>query len=314
MFVLAHLSDPHLPSPLAAEPGELFNKRILGWLSWRLRRRHVHRQEVLDALAHDLRAQPHDHLVVTGDIVNISLPEEFLAAGRWLRGLGAPERVTVIPGNHDAYVAQPDGATWWHWGAHMAGDGALGEEAPSGPWRARFPFVRRRGPITLVALSTAVATAPGIASGTLGDEQRATLATLLRRHAGEFRVVLLHHPPVPHDTNPRKQLTDAAAFRRVIAEAGCELILHGHDHRFRFAELVGADGPAVAIGVASASALPNERYPAAQYHLYDIQAAEDGWRVRLRQRRYDPSSRAFIAGDDRLITLPRSRVARAAVG
>src|SRR3546814_1584516 len=41
------------------------------------------------------------------DLTNIALPGEFVQVGRWLEGLGAPEGVTVVPGNHDAYVAVP---------------------------------------------------------------------------------------------------------------------------------------------------------------------------------------------------------------
>ena len=59
-FVLAHLSDPHVPTRLAATPTAMFNKRVFGYLSWRLRRVRIHRAEVLDALVRDLREQdPH---------------------------------------------------------------------------------------------------------------------------------------------------------------------------------------------------------------------------------------------------------------
>ena len=68
----------------------LLGKRGLGWLSWQLRRRHVHRPEVLEALLLDLEHARPDHVVVTGDLTNISLPEEFEIARGWLERLGAP--------------------------------------------------------------------------------------------------------------------------------------------------------------------------------------------------------------------------------
>ena len=107
MFKLAHITDPHLGPLPPVRPAELMNKRFFGYLSWMRRRRGVHRPEVLAALAADLEGLAPDHLVVTGDLTNIALPEEFTRVGRWLEGLGAPEAVTVIPGNHDAYVAVP---------------------------------------------------------------------------------------------------------------------------------------------------------------------------------------------------------------
>jgi 3',5'-cyclic AMP phosphodiesterase CpdA len=58
----------------------LLGKRALGWLSWKLRRRHAHRSEVLEALIADLRKTAPDHVAVTGDLTNVSLEDEFGAA------------------------------------------------------------------------------------------------------------------------------------------------------------------------------------------------------------------------------------------
>src|SRR5215469_5154405 len=104
-FVLAHLSDPHL-GPLP-QPGvrELASKRLVGYINWRRSRRRVHRRDVLDAITRDLHGTQPDHVAVTGDLVNIALPAEFAHARRWLETLGPPAHVSVVPGNHDAYVA-----------------------------------------------------------------------------------------------------------------------------------------------------------------------------------------------------------------
>jgi 3',5'-cyclic AMP phosphodiesterase CpdA len=107
MFRLAHLSDPHVPPLPQPRIGELMNKRLLGYLSWQYRRKAIHRTDMLDRLTENLKSKQPDHVVVTGDLVNISLPGEFEMAADWLRRLGTPDRVTVVPGNHDAYVALP---------------------------------------------------------------------------------------------------------------------------------------------------------------------------------------------------------------
>src|SRR5205085_8632735 len=104
MFVLAHLSDPHLgPMPLP-RVAELASKRLLGFVNWHLRRRRQQRLDVLDALLADVGTQSHDHVAVTGDLVNIALRSEFARARAWLEALGAADRVTLVPGNHDIYV------------------------------------------------------------------------------------------------------------------------------------------------------------------------------------------------------------------
>src|SRR5690348_8026693 len=103
-FTLAHLSDPHLPPLPAARLRDLAGKRALGYVNWTRNRHKYHRREVLDALVADMQAQQPDHIAVTGDLVNLALEAEFLPAQAWLEGVGPPDRVTVVPGNHDAYV------------------------------------------------------------------------------------------------------------------------------------------------------------------------------------------------------------------
>src|SRR5471030_1613544 len=124
-FTLAHLSDPHLPPLPAARLRDLDNKRALGYLNWRRNRRKFHRRDVLDALVSDIRTQTPDHIAVTGDLVNLSLEAEFAPARAWLESVGTPDRVTVIPGNHDAYVRATQ-----HRFAETLGNYLDGDDAP----------------------------------------------------------------------------------------------------------------------------------------------------------------------------------------
>jgi 3',5'-cyclic AMP phosphodiesterase CpdA len=278
MFVLAHLSDPHLGPMPVPRLRELAGKRMLGFLNWRRARRAVHRPEVLDALVRDLAAMPVDHVAVTGDLVNIALAAEFAQAHRWLARLGPPERVTVVPGNHDAYVREAMTHPARHWGDYMRGDAATPIAAPGGP--SHFPFVRRRGPAALIGLSTAVPTGPLLATGRLGADQLMRLSDILDAlgREGLFRIVLIHHPPVSSRSNRFKRLTDAGPFCRVIARHGTELVLHGHAHVHSLVWLDGPDGRVPAIGVPSASAAPRPHGDAAAYNLYRIDGSPDGWR------------------------------------
>jgi 3',5'-cyclic AMP phosphodiesterase CpdA len=278
MFVLAHLSDPHigpLPRPRLAD---LASKRMVGYVNWLRGRSRAHRLDTLDALTRDLAAQAHDHTAVTGDLVNIALPAEFATAQAWLDRLGSPADVTFVPGNHDAYVRAA--LPYWdkHWEAFMQGD----EEAARDPQAlvARFPFVRRRGSVAFVGLSSAVPTAPLSAAGRLGREQIARAAEILRRLADEglFRVVLIHHPLRHRWASPHKRLIDAAAFRRALALAGAELVLHGHDHRHALVWLDGPGHPIPVVGIPSASAGPNGRHDEpAGYNLYSIAGGPGAW-------------------------------------
>lgn len=270
MFVLAHLSDPHLGPLPPVRLRELASKRALGFANWRHHRSAIHSREILAALEADLKAQSPDHIAVTGDLVNIGLAAEYAPARIWLEGLGPPDGVTLVPGNHDAYVRSAPRAFAQAWDEYMRGD----DPAVSG-----FPFVRRRGPIALIGLSTAVPTLPFMATGLLGREQLARLRDILDELAREnlFRVVLIHHPPLSARTSRHKRLIDAAAFRETLAAYGAELVLHGHDHLPALVWLKGPAAPIPSVGVPSASAGFGGEAPAA-YNLYRIEDADGTWR------------------------------------
>ena len=279
MFTLAHLSDPHL-APLP-EPhwSQLLNKRITGYLHWQRTRQFVHDPAVLAKIVADLKAHKPDHVAVTGDLANIALPDEFVRGRQWLQRLGSPQQVSVVPGNHDAYVRAGMGYAIRQWGDYMCGD----HEA------ADFPYLRRRAPLALIGLSTAVPTAPFMATGWLGREQLARLAEMLSELKREplFRVLLIHHPPVSA-AKPHKRMRDADALKRVIAEHGAELLLHGHDHVHMLNWLAGPDGTRVpAVGVPSASAAPGTSHNDAAYNLYRIDGAPGAWTCELTSRGID---------------------------
>jgi 3',5'-cyclic AMP phosphodiesterase CpdA len=293
MFTLAHLSDPHLaplPTPRLAD---LASKRVLGWAHWRRTRHKIHRAERVEALVRDLKAQAPDHIAVTGDLVNIALAAEFAQAHAWLQTLGPPHDVTLVPGNHDAYVGSALAAHAPQWGEFMRGDDTTAHDLA-------FPFVRRRGPLALIGLTSAVATGPFMATGRLGPGQIARLEALLPRLAGHFRVVMIHHPPGRSRGGRFKRLTDAAALRATLASHGAELVLHGHDHVHALDWLPGPRGPIPALGVPSASATPvaGHHVEPAAYNLYRIAGDAGAWRC-------ETVTRGFRAGEDAVAELNR---------
>jgi len=279
MITLAHLSDLHL----AARPklSELAGKRGLGFINWQRKRKYIHRPEVLEAITRDLKAHKVDHIAVTGDLVNLALPDEYVRARQWLETLGGPNEVTVVPGNHDVYVRSAEQLPAEYWGDTMRGDDGFD----------RFPFVRRRGNVALIALSTGLPTGPLMATGRLGDRQLARFANALDQTRGGLRIVLIHHPPMSPLRRYFRRLVDAAALRRVLAEKGAELLLHGHDHRRSLVWLEGPQNRKIpAVGVPSASAgAPHGDEDGAGYDLFEIDDTPDHWHCDMiaRQRNAD---------------------------
>ncbi len=253
---IAHFSDPHLPPPpMRLGLRDLLSKRALSRFAWR-RKSRTHRPDVLAALVADVKARAPDHIVLTGDLTNFSTLEEYAAARTWLERLGPSPDVTVSPGNHDALVGRGAGDPLSTWGAWL-GDG----DQP-------FPKVRVRGPVAVINLSSAVPTALHLAQGRIGEAQLARLAEALRtaRAAGQYRLVLLHHPPAEGAVSNRKSLADGAALRDVLAQEGADLVLHGHAHQALVTRVAGPDGPIPVLGVPSASAAPGQHGEPARWH------------------------------------------------
>lgn len=285
MFTLAHFSDPHigpLPEPSARE---LLSKRITGYLNYRCNRKGDLVGGVLERLLSDLQEQKPDHIALTGDLVNIALPGEMKNARAWLETVAPPARLSLVPGNHDAYVPGALDAAKRLWSPYWLGDGTSAEDP------VRFPYLRQRGPLALVALSTAIATAPFLATGTLGKRQIEEAGSLLRRLAGEgrFRVVLIHHPPFLEKGRRFKRLTDYGAFNAMIASAGAELVLHGHTHKRSRTALDGPKGPIPVIGVPSASSGLSGSHEPARYNLFHIGGEAENWHCVHVERGLAPS-------------------------
>jgi len=305
-FTLAHISDPHL-APLPP-PGirALLGKRILGYLSWRRRRRAIHNPAMLDALTGDLARQRPDHVAITGDITNISLPAEFRQAARWLAALGGPDWISLVPGNHDTYVPMAWQESLALWRDYMSCDLADGRPRVPADF-SHFPYVRLRGPMAVIGLSSACPTPPFFASGRLGRGQLERLGEELEGLTGRglFRVILIHHPPAETDIKWRKRLVDAAAFRAVVARHGAELVLHGHDHTARRDQIESPKGSVPSFGVPSASSSGDSRKPDARYQLYRIARTETGWHLGIAGRGWNPERRSFTEDEAFDMELPR---------
>ena len=91
-FRIAHLSDVHLSPLQGLNWRALTNKRILGYINWHRGRKNVHLRDKIETLLQDIELHEPDHIVVTGDLVNLGLPEEFMAAMEWLEDICPPKK------------------------------------------------------------------------------------------------------------------------------------------------------------------------------------------------------------------------------
>jgi 3',5'-cyclic AMP phosphodiesterase CpdA len=279
MVLLAQFSDVHLGPLPEVRARDLVSKRAFGYVNGRRNRQRHHDDAVLSALVADMHDARPDQVVVTGDLVNLGLPDEFPAAVAWLRTLGPPHDVTVVPGNHDAYVRSAVAHFRREWRDYASGDGAVARST-------HYPFVRRRGPLALIGVSSAVPTAPLMATGRIGTSQAAALGELLEQTGDEklFRVVLVHHPVARESSKRFRGMVDAGLFRAAIEQHGAELVLHGHNHVPSVLFIPGPKGDVPVIGAAAASLRPRPRRKGGGYNLFAIGGGPGKWRVTLKER------------------------------
>jgi 3',5'-cyclic AMP phosphodiesterase CpdA len=269
---IAHLSDVHLLSLEGAAPEDFLvanKKRVLGGINVLLNRGRHYKNEVFEAMVEDLNRRGVDHVACTGDLTNLALEPEFrFARGIFDRLNVGPGHVTCIPGNHDAYVTGVEALFERAFGPYCETD--PGWEQPE-----RWPIVRIRGDVAVIACSSSRPTFVLAAYGELGGAQLRRLERVLgdERLAGKFRLVMIHHPPAGRWARSRlRGLHDHAAFAAVVARAGAELVLHGHEHLDLHEELYGPGGARVPVrGIPSGSYHGDREERRAAYRVYAIE-------------------------------------------
>jgi 3',5'-cyclic AMP phosphodiesterase CpdA len=272
---IAHCSDLHLLSHDGAKWLSLANKRWIGAMNLLSNRSRHYHVDAFDDMVADLNSQRFDHVLCTGDVTNLALPQEFdFARDKFDQLALGPHGVTVLPGNHDAYVAEgiplfheafaqyAETDPGWAWPESVGADDDLS-----------WPIVRIRGELALIGVSTSRATPWFTAYGRVGEGQLARLRRVLldARLRGKVRLVAIHHPPAGKRAQSKiRGLRDHAEFAEVIAETGADLIVHGHEHRDMVESLPGPTGPVPVRGVASGTYAHNKPDRTARYRVFEI--------------------------------------------
>lgn len=292
---IAHFSDLHLLALDGVPMRRFLNKRLTGWANLRLKRGSIHRSGYVRAIAREIARLGIDHVVVTGDLTNLALESEYELVQEVLeKDLGMPpSRVTVVPGNHDLYTrgALTSRRFERYLAPYLQSD--LPELAVDAGG-ARFPIVKLRDHVALVALSSAVPRAPLVAAGELGRAQIAALARVLA-HAevsGRTIVLALHHPAVHSWTRVKayaEGLRDAPDLLGELRHLTRGLMLHGHLHR-RIQRPVSSPGGMMQVGATSASLHHAQPDRMAGFNVYDV--GETGT-PRIEAYVYAPDSGAF---------------------
>jgi len=272
---LVHLTDPHLSSLKGVRLSSLLGKRLSGYLSWRKNRSKHHLPAVLEKLESAVLAEDADQILLTGDLVQIGLESEIRQAADWLAVFSPPEKVMLVPGNHDVYAGGSAAIVSRFWSNYL-----FQSATPDGDLTGRYPVLRRFGNIDLIGLSTACVTPVFMARGSLGRDQLDRLETLLQKSAaeGQLAILLIHHPPLPGLCGRRKALTDDSELEAALIRHPPAMVFYGHLHLNREVQL----GETRIFCTASASSVSD-----ASYRVIDIAERDDGWAIRMRLKTLD---------------------------
>src|SRR5680860_825912 len=122
MFRLAHISDLHLGPLPKITSRELLSKRFTGYVNFKRNRSNPLDIDIVSRLFAYTKTLAPDHMVITGDLINLGLLAEITNAKDWLSLLGNPSNTTVILGNHDAYIRNSINQVLHHWQPWICGD------------------------------------------------------------------------------------------------------------------------------------------------------------------------------------------------
>jgi 3',5'-cyclic AMP phosphodiesterase CpdA len=293
---LAHLSDIHITArPLGWQRGDWFSKRLAAWLNLRCLGRGFRfrrADQVLRALAAELRQRRPDRIVFSGDATALGFEAELARAAALLGVSGdEPFAGLAVPGNHDycTYHAATSGHFERHFAPWLAGERIDGHV---------YPFAQRVGPVWLVAVNSSTANRwAWDASGGVGREQLDRLERLLGRLEGGPRILVTHYPVCVASGRPERRshgLRDLADLIAVAEHGGIGLWLHGHRHTwYCHAPVPSASFPAICAGSATQSGLWS-------YGEYTI----SGPRLRAVRRRFDPRAGRFHDQESFELELP----------
>ncbi|GJD10388.1 hypothetical protein Gasu2_45810 [Galdieria sulphuraria] len=216
---------------------EFFNLRILGLLNILfLRGPERFSVQVLAKAIEDMHEMRVDHLILAGDITNLSLESEFATAFKVVRLFGPPSSITAIPGNHDVYNR---GELKRKLFQKYFGSYAVSDVLGTSPRGDGFPIIQMRGNVALIGLNTAL---PGSARGMVGRRQWHALEEMMERASHilnnvDMKILVLHHPAqnpmirgLPWIREIGHDLKDWKSVAKFCRKYSIDLVVHGHNH------------------------------------------------------------------------------------
>ena len=143
----------------------------------------------------------------------------------------------------------------------------------------------------MVGLSTALPSPPPLADGWLGAAQLDALDRALAALTASSACCSCTIRRTATATRCCAGCAIGGRCRQVLAQRGCELVLHGHEHRDLRVTLPGPRGPIPVIGVGSGTYDDARADRRARYNVYTI---EGGRLIGVETRVHDATAGGFL--------------------
>jgi len=223
MATIAQLTDLHLLEDNHADR-PLGPRARLSLLSFGRRLDAAERRRRAASALAEARAESVDHLLITGDLTEDGELAQFEVLAELLADSRiSPERITLVPGNHDAYA---DGGTY---AAALAG--------PLRPYAATSAIATalRFRDVTIVPVSTAFHQSPLRSAGAIVGAELETLGQIAADPSlrGRPLVFAQHHPPGRHFVplfHWIDGLVEHSALSALFERCPHLHVIHGHTH------------------------------------------------------------------------------------
>ena len=294
---IAHISDLHiLAYDPVSNPLRMLNKRLIGGANLLFKRSKSHSPRVVQRALDHIDEYQVDHIAVTGDLTNLALPEEMAAAAKMLAAIdNAPQRVSVVPGNHDYYTRESVTRRPFErvFAPYQQSD------LPSYQLEAGYPFCKLLGDeVALIGLNSGAPSPPMMATGHVDPRELRSLEALLEdpKLAGKFKLVMIHHPLLPFEHSRveyTRRLINAHEVLTLLREHNVHLAIHGHNHYYHNVQVPWLGSPGTLriceAGSTSIGHKDNE-YFSGKFNIYTI---DQGQLTKIETHIFQSASNSF---------------------
>ena len=268
--IIIHISDLHFhiyPQNIL----EYKAKRILGMGNLLFRRARQYPLQRAKQLVEKIHQMKWDHLVISGDLTQLSLEREFSLARESLEPLlKYPERVTIIPGNHDRYIKESGAKDYYkQYFGEFFGDEEIHVRKLNSDW-------------VIVGWDSAHPNDWLTASGTVRRSTIQATENLLSSFSENTRFIIVNHYPLtfPEDwkVDHFHELYNLVPVRKwILRQPNIRLYLHGHIHS-NWQHRLSRDSSPELLLLNSASST-SRLHPGQKSSFHKIELAEDKIKV-----------------------------------